>query len=161
MRIYQADVWCDACGEAIEESLRAEGKAPEDTWDEASYDSDDYPKWGRDDDEADMPQHCAARDMCLAPLSLSGPDGPQLYGAFLHNALTTDGLDYVRAAIHEAAEHPERDSRVVRYWADMYEDVACGSPCPWEYKHPCLTCGRPVGKHDCGGTGRHEDCEAS
>jgi len=50
---YRADVWCDDCGRAICERLKAEGKAPADPSNEWSFDSDDYPKRAGDDDESD------------------------------------------------------------------------------------------------------------
>jgi hypothetical protein len=81
--MYQAALYCEACGEAIRERLTAEGKAPSNPEDEHSFDSGDFPKgpYPEGGGEADCPQHC---DAC---------------GLFLENALTADGLDYVREAI--------------------------------------------------------------
>ena len=73
--IYQADVWCDACGEKIRAELTAEGKAPADLYNGHTYDSDDFPKYYNSDEESDSPQNCA-----------SGDCGGQ-YGKFLENPL--------------------------------------------------------------------------
>jgi hypothetical protein len=71
--IFQADIYCQGCGEA----LRAEIAKPEgfDVDNESSFDSDVYPKgpYGQSGGEADSPQHCGA---C---------------GLFLENPLTPDG----------------------------------------------------------------------
>ena len=109
MFIYQADIWCDVCGADIRKAMEREGKAPEDTWDEASYDSDDYPKYGSDDNEADCPQHCAAGAQCLDFTEING----QRYGCFLANDLTSEGVEYVKEAF-------QRGGDVARFWADYY-----------------------------------------
>lgn len=81
--IYQADTYCDDCGNAICERLKAEGKAPEDTMDHSSYDSDDYPKSADvENEESDTPHHCAG---C---------------GEFLRNPLTSAGYKYVQSALN-------------------------------------------------------------
>lgn len=113
-RIYQADIWCDDCGRAIEERLRAEGKAPEDYLDEGSYDSDDYPKWASDDGESDCPQHCAAGPECLSPTIIAG----EPYGSFMQNQLTSEGVAYVKEAFREGGQ-------VARFWALFY-NLTCG-----------------------------------
>lgn len=152
MRIYQADVWCDDCGRAIEDRLKAEGKAPEDTLDEGSYDSGDYPKWGDDDEECDTPQHCAAGAECLNPTVISG----EKYGAFLANPLTRWGLEYVSERATEDKPGP-----VALFWAHWYEgDGLCGKPCYRLADHACVKCGRKVNPYDCDGHGAHEDCES-
>lgn len=70
MFIFQADTYCDRCGEEIASRLpRPEG----DLWD-----SGDYPI-KVSVDPADTPQHCA---VC---------------GEFLENPLTQDGEEYVKA----------------------------------------------------------------
>ena len=82
--IYQADVYCDDCGEQIRGKLHAQGKAPEDVMDHRSYDSDDFPKDADiEHEESDIPQYCA---QCQK---------------FLHNPLTSDGYKYVQSALNE------------------------------------------------------------
>jgi hypothetical protein len=81
--IYQADIYCEECGEGIREELDKAGQAPRDPEDESSYDSDQYPKgpYAEGGGEADTPQHCAS---C---------------GVFLENPLSSDGEDYIRERI--------------------------------------------------------------
>jgi hypothetical protein len=78
--IYQADIYCEDCGQAIKTELDKAGKTPADPDDEYTFDSDEYPKGPYSDGggEADSPQHCAD---CHT---------------FLENPLTSDGREYVR-----------------------------------------------------------------
>jgi hypothetical protein len=81
---YQADVWCDSCGQKHVEDLTAQGKAPFDSMDYSSFDSDDFPKsYDAKHDEADTPQHCAGCD------------------EFLRNPLTSDGYAYVQSTLND------------------------------------------------------------
>jgi len=109
--IYAADVWCESCGEDIKRRIEAEGKAPSTPEDEASYDSDDYPKGPYDNEEADTPQHCGSHDDCLEATEL--PDGSKA-GKFLANPLTSHGYDYVLEAFKEGR------SGITRLWMDNY-----------------------------------------
>jgi hypothetical protein len=110
--IYQADVWCDDCADAIRADLRSKGCAPEDPTDECSFDSDDYPKHASDDDAADSPQHCAAGEECFNAIELpSGRKIGQLLGG-----LTPDGVDYVRKTAVES------DSEVSRLWVQHFTE---------------------------------------
>lgn len=112
--IYAADCYCEACGEAIRARLAAEGSAPTDPDDEHSYDSDDYPKGPYDASERDYPGHCASGPDCLAPTEMA--DGTKV-GQFFENDLTTDGVNYVNAAIRE-----NPNNKVVQLWARFYAD---------------------------------------
>lgn len=111
---YKAALWCADCGEKLREELTAQGKAPADQDDEASYDSDDFPKgpYATDSNEADCPHYC---DGC---------------GAFLENPLTGDGERYVREAIEkaliegkrpDAAEGAPRYSVALAEWRGFYD----------------------------------------
>ena len=123
--VYQADVYCDECGDNIRGKLHAQGKAPEDIMDHSSYDSDDFPKDANvEHEESDIPQYCA---QC---------------GKFLYNPLTSEGYKYVRAALSElpaltsipklqTAGHPHLANWAswygFRYWdaedcADYFQD---------------------------------------
>lgn len=62
MYMYQADLWCNDCGDAIRERLQQEGKAPDDS---GVYDSEDYPISYPEAGESDCPQHCAAGKDCI------------------------------------------------------------------------------------------------
>lgn len=109
--IYQADVWCDDCANAIRERLEAECKAPEDVEDECSYDSDEYPKYASDDDESDSPQHCAAGEECFNAIELpSGRKVGQLFGS-----LTSDGVEYVRSQALK-----DGSNEVVKLWVEHF-----------------------------------------
>jgi hypothetical protein len=110
--IYQADVWCDDCADAIRKRLQSEGHAPPDPDDEYSYDSDEYPKHAGDDDESDTPQHCAAGESCINAVEL--PSGRKV--GMLFGNLTSDGVAYVRDyALHDPSE-------VVTLWVRHYTE---------------------------------------
>ena len=96
--LYQAALLCDDCGAKQRAALTDKGRAPADSADESSYDSDNFPKGPYCDGggEADSPQHC---DHCQV---------------FLENPLTADGYDYVREA------HHSRRSRITREWLAFY-----------------------------------------
>ena len=100
---FNADIYCDDCAEKIKEDIRAEGKEPENSSDERSFDSDDWPKWGNDDAEADCPQHCGS---C---------------GCFLENPLTPEGESYVKDAIVEHLRTGQGNREILDLWADYYD----------------------------------------
>jgi hypothetical protein len=110
--IYQADLWCDDCADAIREQVQARGHAPADPDDEHTYDSDEYPKHAGDDDESDCPQHCGAGETCLNAIEL--PSGRKV--GLLFGSLTSDGVDYVR----EHAFDPSGE--VVDLWVRHFSD---------------------------------------
>ena len=90
MYIYEAEVWCDDCGESISAQLLAEGRVPEDPHDEFSYDSDDFPKGPyNNDEETDTPEHCASGEDCLNAIELAS--GRKI-GALLSTTLTDEGI---------------------------------------------------------------------
>lgn len=81
--IYQADVYCDECGDGICNQLLAnDPDAPAHPEDESSFDSGDFPKSANvESEESDHPEHCA---QC---------------GVFLRNPLTQAGYEYVEDAL--------------------------------------------------------------
>lgn len=92
MFMYQADLWCDACGEEIVSRVDADGA-------EDTGDTDDYPQSVSTlDAEGDCPDHCGAGADCLTAEVLA--DGQRI-GALLHHSLTREGVEYVRDAIRE------------------------------------------------------------
>lgn len=107
--IYQAELWCDSCGEAICRRLRSCGKAPPAPENEQGYDSDDYPKPVLDCC-GDSPDHCAAGEACMEALEL--PSGRRI-GALLSEQLTAEGLRYVEQAL-------QRGGEVAEVWADTF-----------------------------------------
>lgn len=114
--IYAADTYCEGCARIIKRTLAAKGLAPENTHDESSFDSDDYPKGPYSDGggESDSPQHCASREDCVNALDL-GDDWK--VGCWLENPLTQHGVEYVREEIARKPDNP-----VVKYWADVYSE---------------------------------------
>ena len=109
--MFQADLWCDSCGQAIREDLDAEGKRPEDPEDEYSYDSDEYPKEVGDPGESDSPSHCGAGEECLEAEVL--PSGRKI-SALLSTSLTSDGAEYVKEAVVEGGE-------VANFWREAFD----------------------------------------
>ena len=97
--IYQADTWCDDCAEAIKATL----SKPEDPNDEASYDSDEFPKFMDDEESCDTPCHCGSGEDCLNAIVL--PSGRKV--GMILGGLTEDGEAYVREAIEDGGEVAE------------------------------------------------------
>ena len=110
--IYQADVWCDACGDHIKAELGRENKAPEDTEDESSFDSDEYPKhYDAENEESDGPENCADG-------KCGGFANGHAYGTFLKNQLTQEGYRYLKGMLDgHGATLPE----FAKEWADFYQ----------------------------------------
>ena len=114
---YNADTYCDKCGEAICKTVRTEHPelVPEDYMDHGSYDSDDYPKsYDAKWNESDSPDHCAD---CRA---------------FLWNPLTEEGYRYVKSMLDK---HGEKLPSHASLWAQAYgfsrfdECETCGFEC--------------------------------
>jgi len=120
--IFQAALYCEDCGEAIREELKASGKAPEDPDDETSFDSDEFPAGPYPDGggEADSPQHCDSMDKCLNAITL--PCGSKI-GAWLENSLTEEGVKEVVNSIREDLVRDDEHGRQVgRLWRKWYDD---------------------------------------
>ncbi len=108
--IYNADIFCDDCGEFIRCTIEAEGNAPADMGDEASYDSDEYPKHCDGSSESDCPEHCGGGDTCFNAIEFA--DGHKI-GVWLENDLTSYGEDYTIEAVREGGD-------VSDLWRDYY-----------------------------------------
>lgn len=110
--IYDADIYCDACGESIRERIERDGHAPADPDDETTYDSGEYPKGPYPDGggEADCPQHCGSGADCLNAIEVDG----RWVGAFLENPLTSEGMRYVKERAAEGL------TECVKLWCDHY-----------------------------------------
>jgi hypothetical protein len=111
--IWQADVYCPKCTFAIKRRLQREGLKPAKPRDQATYDSDQWPKGPFSDEEADTPQHCGSGENCADPTVLS--DGSKV-GKFFENPLTRAGIAYV---IEKAKGGV---TPAVRLWLDFYGD---------------------------------------
>ena len=102
MKIYMfnADLYCKPCGEAIAASL------PEPTeWEREHPDSDSYPvAYDSSEGESDTPAHCGNHDC----------------GMFLERSLTEDGIEYVLDSVRELALGNGR-SEIVQQWVEFYD----------------------------------------
>ena len=114
--IYQADVWCDACGQEICDELTKEGKAPADPDDPSTYDSDEYPKdYDAKWEESDGPDNCASGE-CGGSYEYEGRK--ITYGTFLENQLTPEGYKYLKSMLDK--EGPTLRAPL-QEWADFYD----------------------------------------
>jgi hypothetical protein len=112
---YNADIFCDRCGNAIKFALRADHKGPEDEDDQSSFDSDDFPKWADEDEATDCPQHCGAGEECKDAIDLEG----RKVGALIGSNLTREGIEYVIETLSEPAR--TRFQRALgALWAEAY-----------------------------------------
>lgn len=111
--IYQADCYCDSCGEAIKQELlkTASEQQKEDWQDETSYDSDEFPKWRDKNEKSDSPQHCGSHEDCLECIVLE--DGTKI-GALLSTSLTSYGVEYVKEAV-------KNGGLVAEFWRDAFD----------------------------------------
>ncbi len=110
--IYSADIFCDDCGEDICRQITEEGHAPADPEDQASYDSDEFPKYFDGTAESDTPEHCGCMDDCINAINIG--DGFSI-GVWLENSLTTDGGEYVIEAVRGYS------NEVTELWAEWYD----------------------------------------
>lgn len=131
MYIYQADTWCDSCGQSICRALEAKGLAPENPDDEYSYDSGEYPKWAMPE-STDGPDHCAAMGECLEAIDLR-PYGARedslvgaesvLIGALIGDSLTDDGVEYLRGMLAEIdGSNTLYQIALHHYWREVFGD---------------------------------------
>ena len=95
--IYNADLYCAACGDHLIESHIASGA--EDTGDSDDFPQGPYPDGGG---EADCPQHCAA---C---------------GVFLENPLTEQGAQDVQELITEHLQSGRGTKHTLQTWSHFY-----------------------------------------
>jgi hypothetical protein len=99
--IYQADLYCGPCGEAIATTL-----TPPDDLEREHPDSDSYPiGFDSSEGESDTPDHCGNASCQL----------------FLERPLTDDGVEYVRAAIRDLDAGWGR-AEIVNEWAKYYPE---------------------------------------
>lgn len=124
MYVYQADVWCDECGEEIrarlDETIDPKGDGVQTMNDTDDGDSDGYPQWADEDDsESDTPSHCAAGEDCKNRVrcgEICGTSTPFYAGAIL-GGLTSDGREYVLDHLRTDEERSE----VVLVWREHFE----------------------------------------
>ena len=104
--IYQADLFCDACGAYLCKHLTIAGVV--DNEDSDTYPQGPYPNGGG---EADSPEHCGSGPECLHAEVCDD----RKIGAFLRNPLTADGVGYVAQAMKD-----NPSSEVVQLWVWYY-----------------------------------------
>ena len=100
MKIYmfQADVYCKPCGEAIAATL-----PDPDAWEREHPDSNSYPiAYDSSEGEADSPEHC---DKC---------------SLFLERNLTEYGVRYVKEIVAEDLSTESEIVGIVKEWIDFY-----------------------------------------
>lgn len=112
--IYNAEIFCEDCGEKIREDLTAAGKAPANPDDEHTYDSSEYPKGPISDGggESDCVQHCGCGPDCINAIELD--DGTKV-GVLLENPLTSDGVEQLKESIRA-----DPDNEVIKLWIEHY-----------------------------------------
>ena len=95
--IYQADLYCISCGEAIKTKIQ---KADPLHWSAAQTDSDSYPQgpYPNGGNESDCPNYCSR---C---------------GCFLENLLTSAGYDYVQEVLQDEIERKP----ILAEWFEYY-----------------------------------------
>lgn len=125
MFVYNAELYCDACGRDLVARLKREGEADE-------GDSDGFPQSVRNGSETDSPDHCASGETCLEPLDLRewglDPAAP-LYGAetpvigsLLDQKLTERGVAYLREMLKDDCEFERLD---IHEWRCVAHAVVC------------------------------------
>jgi hypothetical protein len=107
MYIYDADLYCDSCGEKIKEKLDAEGQRPT----SGDWDSDEYPKHITNLGASDNIHHCGSGAECEEAVDLGEcglPDDAQLHGsetrkvgAVLNDELTEEGVSALNEMLEE------------------------------------------------------------
>jgi hypothetical protein len=101
--IYQADVWCDDCGEKIKAAIARDNPdlVPRDPADESAFDSDAYPKYYDADAEDSGPQNCAGcGEQLRARSPLSTSNRPRLPRS-TKTIMTDQQVDEIKAVEEE------------------------------------------------------------
>jgi hypothetical protein len=125
MYVFQADTYCDSCGERIAREIDASGDhvaIPED--------SEHYPQPAVEE-ETDAPDHCADAGDCLESVDLGdyglAPDAEMVgaesrrIGALLSDGLTDEGVAYLAEMLAEESRTPYQ-SALHNYWREEFAD---------------------------------------
>jgi hypothetical protein len=116
MYVFQAELWCDDCGDLISQdpSLINTG------------DSDDYPQRA-EPGETDSPNHCPSGADCPNRIDLAEygcptdtPRGLRYIGDLLETDLTSEGVAYVREMLAEPNPSP-RNVALRAYWREAFD----------------------------------------
>lgn len=140
MFVFQADTYCDSCGEAIRARLNRDipDYVPADPSDLYSYDSDHYPK-PADEDATDYPDHCAAGGECLEGIDLGayGLDPEDLLvgaetrkvGAILSDGLTSEGMAYTVEMLTRAEPLTPYQRALHHLWRETFDGLTYAETC--------------------------------
>lgn len=121
--VYNADLYCEDCGEAIKRELRAEGHRKSD-------DSEEWPQGPYEDGggEADSPWHCGSNETCVNAMEFDGTK----VGVWLGNPLTSDGVEGLTEMLSETNSEYQR--QLHEFWMCVYSDYLEGwEPPPGRY----------------------------
>ncbi|TXH13187.1 MAG: hypothetical protein E6R03_11765 [Hyphomicrobiaceae bacterium] len=154
--MYQAALYCEACGKRLRADLDKQGKTPEDPDDERTYDSDDYPKECLVG-ESDSVSFCEGGADCADAIDLAG--GRKI-GCWLEEDLTDEGVKNLQESLSNADLDPAlrktykniADCHNVDYLTDKQIEKLRTS-CRFadvrsRFKEPCLNCRKSPDKHD-------------
>lgn len=125
---YQADIWCDKCGERIMLELKAIGRKD-------TGDSEDWPQEADLEEAADSPQNCAS-GVCGGQywVTIDGRQRLLEYGEFLENPLTEEGYKNLKEMLNGYDEG--NITKPAEEWADFYMFEYWKNP--WESVHDWL-----------------------
>lgn len=123
MFVYQAETFCDSCGEWIRADLLAMGEAP-------ARDSDEWPQGPFPEEPTDSPDHCASGRECFEGIHLGAyglADDAPLYGAesrvigaLLSDGLTEEGGSYVALEAFDNPDPTPYQSALHRLWWESF-----------------------------------------
>jgi hypothetical protein len=130
MFMYQADLYCDACGRRLVSRLEAagEGAATRESWE--LEDSDRWPTFVGYEHEADSPTFCGSGSECLEAIDLTrygfayevgaGPAVSRFIGANLTDTLTEYGRGDLRVETLGSRDSAYGRAMQRLYW-DLFE----------------------------------------
>ena len=107
---YDAELFCDACGEKIMEDLNAQGVKDDGT-------TDTYPQ-ATPDGESDTVEHCASREGCEDAIVVAGTK----IGAWLENPLTDEGACWLADVLDEDTAGDPYRTELHWLWRAWYAD---------------------------------------
>lgn len=110
--MFQAAIYCEDCGKRLRADLDKQGKTPADPDDEASYDSDNYPKECLAG-ESDTVSFCDSSERCEGAITL---ESGHKIGCWLEEDLTGEGVK----SLQESLARKDLD-KVLR---STYEEIA-------------------------------------
>lgn len=127
-KTYQADIWCDRCGERIMLDLKAVGRKD-------TGDSGDWPQEADLEEAADSPQNCAS-GVCGGQywVTVDGRQRLLEYGEFLENPLTEEGYKNLKKMLNGYDEGTI--TKPAKEWADFYGFEYWENP--WKSVHDWL-----------------------